>query len=263
MLVDEKHKAVYCVVPKSACTSWKAFILNITGKVEPKDQERLYGLAHILDYHEKIGLRYLHSYTPARRENILRMYFKFLVVRNPYTRLLSAYDNKFKGSLGESSWYHEHMGKYIVNKYRNHGKIVEQVKGDDVSFKELVEMLSNPNEQNNNRYDTHFWKMHASCYPCLVDYDYIAKVETMEYDSEVIIKKLVPTEDLHLPFLNKNNKDRHERDYVHAAYSTLPDALLTNLSAIYTTDMEVFGYEFDGDRNFNCNSAGNGQPQCC
>ena len=263
MLVDEKHKAVYCVVPKSACTSRKAFILNITGKVEPKDQERLHDLAHNLEYYANIGLRYLDSYTPAEREYILRTYFKFLVVRNPYTRLLSAYDNKFKGASAQSSWYHEHMGEYIVNEYRNHGKTVENVKGDDVSFKELVEMLSNPNEHSDQRYDPHFWNMHASCYPCLVDYDYIAKVETMEYDSDVIIKKLVPKVDIHLPFLNKNNKNLHERDYVHAAYSTLPDALLTNLSAVYYKDMEVFGYEFDGDRNFNCNSAGSGEPQCC
>ena len=263
MFVDEKHKAVYCEVPKSACTSWKTFMANITGKVEPKDQKRLYQLVHDTKYHPKIGIKHLDSYTPAERKYILRTYYKFLVVRNPYTRLLSAYNNKFKGEAVQSSWYHEHVGTYIVNRYRNHGKTVEKVKGDDVSFKELVEMISNPNDHNPHRYDDHFWRVQDSCYPCLVDYDYIAKVETMEHDSEVIIKKLVPTVDLHLPFLNKNDENLHKRDFVHAAYNTLPDALLTNLSAIYAEDMEVFGYEFDSDKNYNCNSAESGQPQCC
>ena len=263
MLVDEKHKTVYCEVPKSACTSWKTFMANITGKVEPKDQKTLYIRVHETSFHRKIGFRYLNSYTPAERKYILRTYFKFLVVRNPYTRLLSAYNSKLKGVSYQSMWFHNHMGKYIVNRCRNHGKIVENVKGDGVSFKELAEMLSNPNDDHFLRYDGHFWKMHASCYPCLVDYDYIAKVETMECDSEEIIKKLVPTGDIHLPFLNKNGKNLHERHNVHEAYNTLPDALLTNLSAIYTEDMEVFGYEFDDDRNYNCNSAGSGQPHCC
>ena len=262
MLVDEKHKTMYCEVPKAACTSWKVFLANITGKVQDKDQKRLHQLVHDTEYHPKIGFRYLNTYSAKERKHILRTYFKFLVVRNPYTRFLSAYENKFKGENVQAAWYHQHMGKDIIKKYRK-GVDMKKIKGDEVTFEELARVIGNPHEHMAQRYDGHFWKQHASCYPCIIDYDYIGKVETMEEDSAEIISRIVPSMDLHLPFLNKNKNSAHERKYVHDAYSQLPDDVITALSAIYAEDAETFGYTMDGNHHINCNSAAEGEEQCC
>eukprot|EP01065_Artemidia_motanka_P034930 TRINITY_DN42912_c0_g1_i1.p1 TRINITY_DN42912_c0_g1~~TRINITY_DN42912_c0_g1_i1.p1 ORF type:complete len:685 (+),score=188.36 TRINITY_DN42912_c0_g1_i1:55-2109(+) len=88
--VDRDLKLLYCAVPKAACTSTKAWMLKAAG----------------LNYRGNVHNRSLYagprlqSAVGIRNEELAAMfndggYFKFTLVRNPYTRALASYLERF------------------------------------------------------------------------------------------------------------------------------------------------------------------------
>ena len=82
-LVCDRYQFIYCPIPKVACSSIKQWLLALHGMT---------GEGHAL--HDIAAGRFslrVHQ----RPKRALRRYFKFAFVRNPWTRLVSAYLNKF------------------------------------------------------------------------------------------------------------------------------------------------------------------------
>jgi hypothetical protein len=95
LYVDDKKRYVYCKVEKVACTSWKRVLMTITGKMgSNKSPEKLnFNFVHVRadEY-----IRELSSYKPKEIEFRLKNYYKFMFVREPLERLVSAYRDKMK-----------------------------------------------------------------------------------------------------------------------------------------------------------------------
>ena len=70
-----------------------------------------------------VGFKYLDEVSPPSDvEHKLDDYFKFLVVRDPWTRLLSAYrDNFEKNDSTLQDSFHQSYGRIIVERYRKNG----------------------------------------------------------------------------------------------------------------------------------------------
>ena len=83
ILVDKKNKVLYCVIPKTGCSTWKTLFVNLSGK-STVDTDINIHRADINQY----GLRYLKDYPTVMREHIFNdeSYLKFIVVRNPFDR---------------------------------------------------------------------------------------------------------------------------------------------------------------------------------
>ena len=62
------------------------------------------------------GFTYLTKYTTPEIKWRLKTYFKFMFVRNPVKRVLSAYRDKF--NIGEEKFY-TRFGRKIMSKYHN------------------------------------------------------------------------------------------------------------------------------------------------
>ena len=82
--MDDENKIIYCTIPKVSSTTWK----------------RVLGVVHGLDknierIHRSELWRWLYQYTEEERLKRIKTYFKFLFVREPLHRLLSAYKDKF------------------------------------------------------------------------------------------------------------------------------------------------------------------------
>ena len=88
LYVSNQRKYIYCSNPKAACSSWKLTLLRLTGK----DLSRVRNV-HNWRITDKILKRAEH-YNAAQIETRLKKYFKFMFVREPLERLVSAYLDK-------------------------------------------------------------------------------------------------------------------------------------------------------------------------
>ena len=93
-IYDESRGFVFVYVPKVACTNWKAILRQMLGFENWLDPS----LAHD---RSNGGLRYLDAAGPERAILLDPSVKKYTMVRNPYTRLLSAYLNKFESRLNK------------------------------------------------------------------------------------------------------------------------------------------------------------------
>ena len=83
-IVDDENKIIYCTIPKVSSTTWK----QVLGVLHGLDK-------NMKEIHRGDLWRWLHQYTEEERLKRIKTYFKFLFVREPLHRLLSAYKDKF------------------------------------------------------------------------------------------------------------------------------------------------------------------------
>ncbi len=87
---------MFCGVPKAATTLIKRIFLKASFdryKDVPLDEIRDGPTGKLSTTHGQ-DLKYLHEYPVEQRKGIIRDYFKFMIVRPPLERLLSAYRDK-------------------------------------------------------------------------------------------------------------------------------------------------------------------------
>lgn len=109
--------------------------------------------------------------------------FSFTVVRDPYRRLFAAYANQFY--LPKENW--SSRGKQVIKRSRMAPSKRSLQYGHDVTFAEFINYIVERFEAG-ERLDEYVRPMHhRSCNPCNFDFDYIAKLETLESDWEYIL----------------------------------------------------------------------------
>lgn len=239
ILVDEKHRLLYCYVPKVACTNWKRVFMILTGKSEASssDQRRPYNVSGIPSYlvHRKGMFRRLSDYSLNEINYRLNNFTKYLFVRHPFERLLSAYRNKLEDRSVNSKYFQLRIGRQIVRKYRTSPSNRSLAYGDDVTFAEFVTYLT---EQHASTYNEHWKPIADLCYPCFVKYDLIGKYETLYADSEFILN-FVDESRITFPRvkLTDTTTVRTKR-----YYRSIPDNLIVRLYNIFILDFKLFDY---------------------
>ncbi|TMS20480.1 Carbohydrate sulfotransferase 14 [Larimichthys crocea] len=151
ILVNDQYHFLYCYVPKVACSNWKRVLKVLSGALESVDVNSK------MNHHS--DLVFLSSLKPEEIRYRLKHYFKFMFVREPMERLLSAYRNKF----GEIQSYQKKYGVEIVKRYRKSRAKDAPIKGDDVTFGEFVRYLL---DEDVERMNEHWMPMYNLCQPC-------------------------------------------------------------------------------------------------
>ena len=240
MVVDHKHRVLYCSVPKAACTSWKNMICQLINK-ENKTNEQLLNdrlsdswaggeIHHML---KECGMHLFKSLTDKDRDMVISSYTKILAVRHPFERIKSVYTNKLyvdpkkprMGCQGCESWGRDIMKRNQKTKRRT----MEQLEaGRGVTFEEFIEYAV-------DRDEPHWTEQKRLCKPCHIKYDYIMKVETMTEDARQVIRRVFNST---LPFIAANHAK-----YKHVSENyTIPKQVRRKFRRRYKIDADMFGY---------------------
>ncbi|XP_054246500.1 carbohydrate sulfotransferase 14 [Indicator indicator] len=172
LLVSDRYRFLYCYVPKVACSNWKRILKVLAGALESVDVR--------MKMDHKSDLVFLGDMKPDEISYRLKHYYKFIFVRNPMERLLSAYRNKF----GEIKEYQQKYGVEIVRRYRKSGG---SSAGDDVTFSEFLRYLL---DEDVERMNEHWMPIYNLCQPCAVRYDFIGSYERLNADANYVLEQV-------------------------------------------------------------------------
>lgn len=113
-IVDEEHKLIVCTITKAACTMWRKFMRRLKGfsNWDTSDERITHNYGG-----KSSGLKYLSDYSEEQAEKLMRdpSYFKAAIVRNPLTRVLSAWKDKF-GPDSVHNWGQIEWDTFAINK---------------------------------------------------------------------------------------------------------------------------------------------------
>ncbi|XP_062413019.1 carbohydrate sulfotransferase 14-like [Sardina pilchardus] len=226
ILVSEEHHFLYCYVPKVACSNWKRMLKVLSGALPGVDAKGK------MDH--RTDLLFLSDLQPEQIRHRLRHYYKFMFVRQPMARLLSAYRNK----LGEIESYQKKYGAEIIRRYRKGRANDTNIDGDDVTFTEFVHYLLDEESEGMNE---HWMPIYNLCQPCAITYDFIGTYERLEEDAAHVLKKVgVPP---HLRFPERQSWYKPvTKETLHYYLCSVPQKLLRELLPKYILDFSLFGY---------------------
>ncbi|XP_030061897.1 carbohydrate sulfotransferase 13 [Microcaecilia unicolor] len=182
LIVDDTHGLLYCYVPKVACTNWKRVMMVLTGQGKYRDPLQI--PAH--EAHIPANLRTLSEFSTPEINYRLRNYLKFVFVREPLERLVSAYRNKFTRQYNTA--FHKRYGTKIIKRHRRNPTLKALENGNDVKFEEFLYYLVDPRTQREEPFNEHWERVHSLCHPCIIHYDVIGKYETLAEDANYVLQ---------------------------------------------------------------------------
>lgn len=233
LIVDDVDHAIYCYIPKVACTNWKRVLMVLMGKTnatDPLDVDRTQA------HHYKV-FRRLNSYTRSEAEFMLSNYTKFLFVRHPLERLLSAYRNKFVENLAINARFHTIYGRKIIKRYRINATKESLERGHDVTFDEFSRFVTDT-EGPEKPLNEHWRPMVELCRPCEIKYDLIGKYETLDEDARLVLDTISPNRPLKFPTQPSANNSAVIKDF----YRMLKPDLLQKIYGLFNLDFRIFDY---------------------
>ncbi|XP_044763485.1 carbohydrate sulfotransferase 11 isoform X1 [Coccinella septempunctata] len=239
ILVDQKHKFLYCYVPKVACTNWKRVMMVLTGS---SNVTNLLEIPSNEAHSENSTLR-LSQFPFKEATEYLKTYTTFMMVRHPMERLLSAFRNKFEGNLTSSKYFQRRYGRRIIKKYRllgskNYRKQEQSRRplGSDVTLNEFVQYLINEGLKSNE----HWTSIYDLCHPCKINYTFIGKYEHLTEDTESILS-IIKAPPVKFPMTNSAHTKSKVREY----FQMLPLKYMHSLYTLYRNDFLLFDYNLE------------------
>ena len=232
IIVNEKHKVLYCFIPKVGCSNLKRIFLVMDGlypSVEKVDVSKLNRAIVRLDSKK---------FSEEQRKHMLKNFYKFMLVRDPFERLVSGYRNKWQDKRNIE--LHAHLGKKIVEKYRyNNTKTVET--GNDVTFTEYVRYLTDNPPWDVNE---HWMPYEDLCRPCNVKYDFIGSIDTLERDVKHVMRQIHANETKYrLVQMRGAPKPLVKTKQLTAEFlRQLPRKYFDELLKLFKADHELFNY---------------------
>uniref|UniRef100_A0A674JCF3 Carbohydrate sulfotransferase n=1 Tax=Terrapene triunguis TaxID=2587831 RepID=A0A674JCF3_9SAUR len=230
IFVEHNHKFIYCEVPKVGCSNWKKIILLLTLNLSRKANEVQQDLIH----HTPL-IKRLSSYPSDYQEKLLTSYTKVMFTRDPLERLVSAYRDKL---LHSEPYYSITVANEIKAMCRKNKNSTEKV-----TFQEFVNFILTKNQEH---LDVHWKPMFLLCDPCNIHYDIMGKFDTLEQDSEHVLRNIGAPEDLHYPNFKTHSSEKRTSDDITLEYlRKLSSEQIEKIKKLYQMDFALFNYPYD------------------
>ena len=172
---------------------------------------------------------------PLSAKRKLQEYYKFMFVREPLVRLLSAYKDKF---FLNNTAFHQRYGTKIVKHVRKNAPA--NSKGDDVTLKEFLQYVVDSRAEDMNEHWMPFYKL---CQPCVVSYDFIGSLENLESDSTHVLKQLNINEQVSFPKQQKYYQAGGNGYVKSKKVTKIPSDMTRKVLKKYSLDYKMFSYQ--------------------
>ena len=265
MLVDLERKILYCQIPKAASTTWRALLRGQPRlDIDPRKQAKVNVDLDVFKFRPLAIIKLLSSMTANEIHSILnsKEYTKFLVVRHPFERLLSAYRDQIVNAYSSKSVQLVnafHKGKVLRG--HNESQLVDFVEFLDGESPDVFayEFLFSQRE------NIHWRRQVDLCHPCQVDYDYVIKTETMDEDAKPVVSLLLGSQQEKLDTLNKLPRLHNTTtgDVLAGEFEKLSMEQIEMMVKRYHDDFKVFGYSWTSKKWRDCIIQKNNNNKCC
>ncbi|XP_061587220.1 carbohydrate sulfotransferase 12-like isoform X3 [Cololabis saira] len=191
--------------------------------------------------HTRNKFSFLSSFSKAEIKVRLKHYTKFLFVRDPFVRLISAYRDKFGK---KDQYFYGLFARDILRLYGNETnppKTANEALASGLrpSFHNFIQYLLDPKTERNEPFEPHWRQMHRLCHPCLIQYDFVGHQETLQEDAQELLEILKLHNDIKFPpsYVNMTSPDS-----VMNWFRTVPLEDRRRLYKLYERDFQLFGY---------------------
>lgn len=251
LIVDDRHGVIYCFVPKVACTNWKRIMIVLSQNLKSPDgtpYRNPLDIPSYVSHNATLHLtfnRFWRRFGRASRRLMrhkLKTYTKFIFVRDPFVRLISAFRNKFHQPNED---FYRQFGSVMLQRYANISKPPGSAHeafaaGIRPSFQNFVKYLLDSRTETKEPFNEHWRQVYRLCHPCQIEYDFIGKLETLDDDAEQLLRILGMDKQIRFPpgYRNKTAVN-WERDW----FANVSLADRTKLYNLYEPDFRLFGYD--------------------
>ncbi len=243
-MVIHSHRLIYCFIPKVSTTSWKRLFLkleNFSDSVEAIGQKQSHRMT-------RANFRRLDSYPLHKARQLLATYTKFVFVRNPFERLLSAYQDKFQNDYPASHHFRTAWSKKIIQfsapspaKLDNLVRTQRRKDGTlNVTFSQFAKFVSANVRGNVN---AHWMSMYGLCHPCLIDYDWIGHYDSLLTDADFILTAAGVDPAIRFPNFTTNPTGSSDPRTLFRYYSALTKYENEAVYKHFYVDFGLFGFE--------------------
>nr|KAG5697031.1 hypothetical protein BaRGS_005484 [Batillaria attramentaria] len=238
IMVDRQRRLLFCQIPGVALNDWRRIFIYLTGKVNVTSHQKI----SAYDAHSKYGhlIKKLSDFKPSERKAILEDSLKVVFVRDPLERLVSNYQNKFVAKY--SKYFHEAFGRKIIQKYRRNATAKALKEGSDVRFNEFVRFVLDTEHDSDAPLNEHWERYYKQCQPCLLNYDFIGKFETLVDDTREALSRAGVLDKLQAPYVA--DTFRNSEKTLKSLYQTVSASDLKKLWKIYYPDYNLFSYPY-------------------
>ncbi|XP_071849002.1 carbohydrate sulfotransferase 11-like isoform X2 [Apostichopus japonicus] len=234
-IVLEEYKVIYSFIPKAGCTNWKRILLLLKGVVTSVDDLEQHE-AHFL---VKKNMKLLSSYKVQEARHILKSYTKFVFVRNPFARILSAYKDKIEKPTKLNPKFRVFWNRKINLGLEKNASVV----GDNTTFIHYVDYLSNHSVN-----EDHWQTIITLSRPCEVQYDFIGKMETLDRDINFVLKNIIRNTSERVLFRTSTNPTGSST-MLERYFAGVPRRNKQALYDQFKNDFLLFGYDKPADLN--------------
>jgi len=226
LMYDPRHELLFCRNAKVGTTTWLTHFLRLSSLSDSTKNDTMYSSPKL---HKTIPPLF-----PVPDDDLdLRMLAKsttsFSMVRHPFERLVSAYQDKLVDGADPSYF---RVKKHIMEKY------------GEVTFPNFIRMIlyksrTKCESMSTCRLDKHWKPFISRCAYCDIPYRVIAKAETFEEDQQYI-GQLAGVQLEHVE--THHSSGGSTRDLAKRYFQQLDRRTVDRLYALYQVDFEMFGY---------------------
>jgi len=234
---------LYCSIPKVASSNWKRTLIVLSYDEEKRKSTTIEDINSLKNVHNNPAVKALTKVSGSPFYMPYANYYKFVFFRHPFTRMVSAWRNKFQPIHGKvNKYFYKNFGLKIMRITRKDKGVAAFIKNKEpfLSFAEFIVGIRN------RIIDRHWMPQSEICRPCDLQYSFVGFFENLDNDTTFIMNHVGITDANLIPTkISLAGSHLSTTVVTKDLFNDLSQADIDMLYEYYRKDFELFGYDKD------------------